>query len=275
MIKEITTGNEVKYFVEQSLFFNKPKTVCDMLLENDQNSINMINDRVRIIQYDNNHKLWIINGIYLAKNIILSTGNHLDLVTENYIHPFIKQLYGEVIEANIPNIHLKHSIHGDVFISPSFSPSNHIVIGSSNINDPSPNELILIRERENLLNKYMETMDSSIKPNIYSIKAGTRIYTHDSFPIVGKFVNSEISLKKDPLIIHGKVIDELEYISNKYIFTAFGGKGFLTAPYLSWLLVKSIFGEPLTNEEANYLNLSSPERLFYKWARKDSHLRVK
>nr|WP_281276881.1 FAD-dependent oxidoreductase [Sulfurimonas crateris] len=100
---------------------------------------------------------------------------------------------------------------------------------------------------------------------VVKIYKGARATIKSYFPLIGKVVNYESSLKKYPSIKNGTKIppEMLEYYPNMYVINALGSRGFVYGPYLAKILAQNIlYNEPIPKEV-------STEKLFYKAARKD------
>lgn len=94
---------------------------------------------------------------------------------------------------------------------------------------------------------------------------GARATIKSYFPVIGKVVDYERSLKKHPSIKNGTKIppEMLEYYPNMYLINALGSRGFVYGPYLAKILTKSILHNETMPKEV------STEKLFYKAARKN------
>ncbi|MDT8339106.1 MAG: FAD-dependent oxidoreductase, partial [Sulfurimonas sp.] len=99
---------------------------------------------------------------------------------------------------------------------------------------------------------------------VVKIYKGARATIKSYFPVIGKVVDYESSLKKHPSIKNGTKIppEKLEYYPNMYVINALGSRGFVYGPYLAKILTQNILhSEPIPKE-------ISTQKLFYKMARK-------
>ena len=117
---------------------------------------------------------------------------------------------------------------------------------------------------DSLLNKAKELIDLENLEVVKTYK-GARATIKSYFPVIGKIVDYESSLKKHPSIKNGTKISQemLEYYPNLYIINALGSRGFVFGPYLAKILSESIINETPIPKDI------STQKLFYKAARKD------
>ena len=98
---------------------------------------------------------------------------------------------------------------------------------------------------------------------VIKVSKGARATIKSYFPVLGKIIDYEKSLKKYPSIKKGTKIpsDLLEYYQNIYSINALGSRGFVFAPYLAKKLKENILEGIAIPKEI------SLEKLFYKYAR--------
>jgi glycine/D-amino acid oxidase-like deaminating enzyme len=217
------------------------------------------------------------DGYYLigdiqAKNIILAQGVSNSLIKHPYFD--ISPIFGLRIDVktttNIPfNIHKSISIStnkNDGIVAIGATHERH---DSSQLECTTTCDKCLFyvdKEKEQvdyLLEKAKELVDLKDLQVLKTYK-GARATIKSYFPVIGKVVDYEASLKKYPSIKNGTKIsqDLLEYYPNIYIINALGSRGFVFGPYLAKILSKHILNEiPIPKEV-------STQKLFYKTARK-------
>ncbi|MCW9068213.1 MAG: FAD-dependent oxidoreductase, partial [Sulfurimonas sp.] len=92
---------------------------------------------------------------------------------------------------------------------------------------------------------------------------GARATIKSYFPVIGKAIDYENSIKKHPSIKKGTKIpvQELEYYPNLHVINALGSRGFVLGPYLAKILGENILYDREISKEI------STQKLFYKMAR--------
>ena len=121
-------------------------------------------------------------------------------------------------------------------------------------------------EARELIEKAREIIDIQ-DFKISKIIGGFRAASVDYFPVVGKIIDVNKTLKFNPKIIKGEIPRELFYIEGLYIINGMGGRGFSNAYICSKLLKEHI----LDNKD---LKILDTKRLFIKWARREGEERI-
>jgi tRNA 5-methylaminomethyl-2-thiouridine biosynthesis bifunctional protein len=208
-----------------------------------------------------------------AKNIILAQGVSRSLVKHPYIQ--ISPIFGLRVDVKTTT-KVPFNIHKSISISTN-KDDNTVAIGATHErHDSSQLECTTTCDKcifyvdsekdqvDSLLNKAKELIDLENLEVVKTYK-GARATIKSYFPVVGKIVDYENSLKKYPSIKNGTKIsqDILEYYPNLYIINALGSRGFVFGPYLGKILSDSILNEiPIPKD-------ISTQKLFYKAARKE------
>jgi len=208
-----------------------------------------------------------------ARSIILAQGVSKSLVKYPYIE--ISPIFGLRIDVKT-STKIPFNIHKSISISTNKN-DNMVAIGATHErHDSSQLECTTTCDKcifyvdhekdqvDSLLNKAKELIDLEDLEVVKTYK-GARATIKSYFPIIGKIVDYESSLKKHPSIKNGTKIpeDKLEYYPNIYIINALGSRGFVFGPYLAKILSENILNEiPIPKD-------ISTQKLFYKAARKD------
>ncbi|MCF6366671.1 MAG: FAD-binding oxidoreductase [Bacteroidales bacterium] len=252
------------YFYENAAVL-EPKMICDKLLEGCDFFVEDIKG------------LTFKNGLYeagklKAKNIILAQGVSNSLVELPYMN--ISPIFGLRIDVktttNIPfNIHKSISVsankHNDT-VSIGATGQRHDTQDMTcettcdkcafYINTDGEQIKTLLKQADELIR--LEDVE------VVKIYKGARATSKSYFPVIGKIIDYENSIKKHPSIKNGTKIpeDSLEYYPNLYVVNALGSRGFVFGPYLA-----KILGENIINKTQIPKELST-QKLFYKMARK-------
>ena len=203
---------------------------------------------------------WVV-GEFKSKNVILATG-HKNLMDIPYIN--IRPIWGERIEG-IENGELR--IENKLFHK---NCSVGIIDGVIKIGATHKRNCLECRENEEeareLIEKAKEIIDIQ-DFKISKIIGGFRAASVDYFPVVGKIIDVEKTLKFNPKIVKGEIPRELFYIEGLYIINGMGARGFSNAYICSKLLKEHI----LDNKD---LKILDTKRLFIKWARREGEERI-
>ncbi len=227
--------------------------------------------------------IWIINNEIKSKNIILTTGANIKLIKEEYLN--IRPVWGQKINVSTStktnfNYHKECSIS----VSNKINDRYKLSIGAThnrfnedmsdtsyNIDLSDINELNHNTKTMNIINEDIKKLinlgNDIINLNdleVLDYKIGARASSYDYFPIVGKLVDSKVSIENNPHILNGSHIkdEKLSMIENIFIINGVGGRGYVLAPYLSKILVDSIF------ENKEVPKTISSHRLFKRWAKR-------
>lgn len=242
-----------------------PLEVCHKLIE----GCDFYKQDVKSLTFNDN--TYIINGLK-AKNIILTQGVNPPVV--NYPYISISPVFGAKIDirstTKIPfNIHKSISISAnkqDGTISIGATKKNHAIENVQCIstcdrcsfydNNDEEDVRLLLKQADELIDLH--------GPEVITIHKGARATTKSYFPVVGKIIDYEKTLKKHPSIKHGREVenDLLEYYPNIYTLNGLGSRGFVFGPYLANILKENILNGIAIPKEV------SLEKHFYKMARK-------
>ena len=217
-----------------------------------------LKEAVVSIKRENN--LWKVNDIY-TKNIIFASG-YENVLEIPYIN--IRGIWGERIE-----ISGEWEGNLDIFYHKNCSIAkinNKLRIGATHKRD-----CIECKENEQealeLIEKAKEIIDIK-RYQIENIKGGYRAGSIDYFPVVGKIIDVDATLKNQPKIVKGEMPKKVKYIDGLYIINGMGGRGFSNA---------ILCAKMLENHIKNNTNLGKIDtiRLFIKWARKEGEKYIK
>jgi len=208
-----------------------------------------------VVEIKKDGDYWKVNNL-LTKNIILATGS------ENFFNiPYIKirGIWGERIEISgkWENDKLNIYYHKNCSIA---KIGDRLRIGATHKRDC----LECVENEEEaleLVKKAREIIDIE-EYEIKDIKGGFRAGSVDYFPIVGKVIDVDKTLKIHPNIVKGEKPKKIEYINGLYIINGMGGRGFSNAVICGRLLKSHI-------ENESELGKVDTKRLFIKWARKE------
>lgn len=208
-----------------------------------------------------------------ANNIILAQGVSKSLVSHPYFD--ISPIFGLRIDVKT-STNIPFNIHKSISISTNKKDGMVAIGATHDRHDSSQLECITTCDKCNfyvdqekdqvnsLLSKAKELINLEDLEVVKTYK-GARATIKSYFPLIGKIVNYESSLKKHPSIKNGTKIsqDSLDYYPNTYIINALGSRGFVFAPYLAKILSEHILNESPIPKDI------STQKLFYKAARKD------
>ncbi|MCW8935011.1 MAG: FAD-binding oxidoreductase [Gammaproteobacteria bacterium] len=253
------------YFYKDAAVVN-PSEVCNKLIE----GCNFYTQDVEALIFKDG--LYNIGNLK-AKNIILTQGVNNSLLNIPYIN--ISPVFGLKIDVKsstkIPfNIHKSISISAnkqDGTISIGATRQNHFdeKLTCTTTCDKCQfhinNDEVDVKSLLNQANELIDLHDLEV----VEIKKGARATIKSYFPVVGKIIDYETSIKKYPSIKNGTKIaaDLLAYYPNLYTVNALGSRGFVFGPYLASILKEHILNEVAIPDDI------SLEKHFYKTARKN------
>ena len=208
-----------------------------------------------------------------AKNIILAQGVNTPLINYQYVK--INPIFGVKIDVKT-STKIPFNIHKSISISTN-KKDGTVAIGATQQNHSlTPTECTTTCDKcQFYVDKDKEDVESLLKQageliklddlELVKIYKGARATIKSYFPVVGKIIDYENSIKKHPSIKKGtKVPDKLlEYYPNIYTINALGSRGFVFGPYLANILKEYIL------DDINIPKEISLEKLFYKMARTD------
>jgi glycine/D-amino acid oxidase-like deaminating enzyme len=225
-----------------------------------QNVKKLFNYEVKKIEFKNN--LWIIDDKIKSKNLILTTGASVNLISQSYFN--IRPVWGQRIVIKTSTF-VPYNYHKECSISQSILQDDGTYITS-----------IGATHHKNILEKEISQIDTNelldkankIIPleNVKVLKevAGARSCSVDYLPIVGKLIDEEQTLKEFPHLKNGTYVQEERFnrYDNLFVLNGIGGRGFVLAPFLASKLVDFI-----VNKKDIDTNLKV-DRLFKRWVRK-------
>jgi len=209
-----------------------------------------------------------------AKNIILAQGVNTQLVNYHYVK--ISPIFGVKIDVKssteVPfNIHKSISVSTnkkDGTIAIGATQQNHSLLDAS-CNTTCDKCAFYIDTDKQDIDSLLKQAQELIKLEdleIVNVFKGARATIKSYFPVLGKVIDYESSLKKYPSIKKGTKIPSelLEYYPNIYTINALGSRGFVFGPYLAKILKEYLLDNKEIPKEV------SLEKLFYKMARRNS-----
>lgn len=232
------------------------KEMCDALSKD----VECKKLEVKHLVYDDG--VWVINGTYRAKKVVLATGAYKKLIEEPNIE--LRGIWGHRIDIKTSTQNL-HALHKFVSISPS--KDGVLSIGATHnvhYHPQTSTQAYNIKEgREELLHKAKASIDLE---DVEVIKdyTGLRSGSFDYIPLVGSLVDSKVTLNIKGLNFKVKKADysKYEYYPNLYMINGSGGYGFVLAPYLAKILTEHILTKKKISDRI------SPARFFHRWAKK-------
>lgn len=251
------------YFYSEAAIIN-PKEICLALTRD----CDFYKKDVKSLIYKD--ELYFLDEL-CAKNIILAQGINSPLVAYPYVD--ISPVFGLKIDVksstSVPfNLHKSISVSTnkkDSTIAIGATQKKHSLLDSSCDTTCDKCAFYVDTEKEDieyLLSKAKELvkLDDLEVVNVYK---GARATIKSYFPILGKVINYDASIKKYPSIKKGRKIanELLEYYPNLYTINALGSRGFVYGPYLAKILKEYLLEEEEIPKEV------SLEKLFYKMAR--------
>lgn len=232
------------------------KRMCEAMAK----SAEFIKEEVVSLVYDDG--VWLINGDYSAKEVVLATGAYAPLIKEPYIQ--LRGVWGHRVDVKTSTKN-PYSIHQFVSISPS--SDGVLAIGAThNVHyhpQTSQEPYDANAAREELLEKASRTMvleDAQVVKDYMGLRSGS----FDYLPMVGPLVLSSETLRNGSLRLKVKnaEYENFTYYPNLTMINGSGGYGFVLAPYLAQILKEHILSGKKINERLN------PARFFARWARR-------
>ncbi len=245
----------------------EPVSVCKKLLE----GCDYFTKEITEMTFDNG--LYSIDDIKAA-NIILAQGVNNPIVELPYMR--ISPIFGLRIDVKTTT-HIPFNIHKSISISTNKS-DGIVSIGATHERHDTENMICTTtcnkcifyvnREKEQI-ETLLRQADELIKlQDLEVIKTykGARATIKSYFPVIGKAIDYESSIKKHPSIKKGTKIppEMLKHHPNMYVLNALGSRGFVLGPYLAKILGENILFDKEIPKEV------SLEKLFYKMARNNA-----
>ncbi len=254
--------------------------ICKFL---SQNVEKLFNYEVESIKKDG--KKWIVNEQYITNNLILTTGADISLIGEKYFN--IRAVWGQKIDIYTTtcinkNYHKQCSLSFSKKVKESnknivsigathhrfncdLKVCNHCV-KTANINKIFSHSYSLdtVNSDTQKLLELANDIQKLKDVEVCDIKIGARASSVDYFPMVGKLIDSNLTIKKYPHLLNGSHIKDsmLFYHDNLFVLNGVGGRGFVLSPYLASILVDSIIKSNEINSEL------LTQRLFKRWVKK-------
>ncbi len=232
------------------------KPMCEALASGAE----FVKHKVEDISYEAG--VWVIDGIYKAKNVVLATGAYEHIVKEPYIK--LSGVWGHRIDIKTTTKN-SYSLHQFVSISPT--KDGVLAIGATHDVHYHPQTSKEPYDIESGRAELLEKASKTIKlDDVEVIKdyTGLRSGSYDYMPLVGELVISDDTLEIKGLRVQMKKQDYSKYIyyPNLYMINGNGGYGFVLAPYLAKILKdKILYGKKISDR-------ISPARFFARWARR-------
>ena len=251
------------YFYENAAILN-PYNVCKKLIE----KCDFYYYGVDELKYENGS--YIFDG-FMAKNVILAQGVIKPIVSTPYIK--IAPIFGVKIDVKTTT-KVPFNIHKSISVSTNKNDSTISIGATKERHDATEMECLTSCDKcafyvnseqgqvEELLREARELIELE-NIEVSKIYRGARATIKSYFPVIGKVIDYDESIKKYPSIKNGTKIppELLTYFPNLYIINALGSRGFVVAPLLAKLLCEEILDSKKIPQEL------SSEKLFYKMAR--------
>ena len=201
-------------------------------------------------------------GEYLSKNVILATG-YKSITDIPYIN--IRPVWGERIEGKgeLKNIQKNTLFHKNCSVG---IIDGIIKIGAThkrNCTECMENE----EEAYELIQKAREIIDIQ-NFKISKIIGGFRAASVDYFPVVGKIIDVDKTLKANPKTVKGEIPKFFSFLEGLYVINGMGGRGFSNAYVCARALKEHIIN-------GKDLGVMDTKRLFIKWARREGEKYLK
>lgn len=206
-----------------------------------------------------------------AKDIILAQGVSNSLVELPYMK--ISPIFGLRVDVKT-STNVPFNIHKAISISTNKSDETLSIGATHERHDTSQTECLTtcdkciyyVESEKAQINALLSQADELIELEdleVLKTYKGARATIKSYFPVIGKAIDYESSLKKYPSIKNGTKIppDSLIYHQNIHVINALGSRGFVFGPYLAKILSESIINRSEVPKEL------STQKLFYKMAR--------
>jgi len=196
----------------------------------------LFNKEIKTIEYKDN--IWILDNELKTKNLILATGIKTNLVDQFYIN--IRAVWGRRIDIKT-STKIQHNYHKACSLCKSFD--DIVSIGATHhrkkqdVEDMESNHQDLLKKANDI--KKLEDVQ------IIKDYVGARACSVDYFPMIGKIIDGDKTLKEFPYLKNGTNVKEDRFTryNNLYIINGVGGRGFVLAPYLAKVLVEHIIDD--------------------------------
>ncbi len=196
-------------------------------------------------------------GVLHTKAVVLATGYEQNLLALDYMG--IRGTWGSRGDY-YSQLSLDVSMHKKISVSANID--GVIKLGATHVKSPHPCRVCDGRPLVSLeaeAKTMVDTSDFRLKETFCGMRAGSRDY----FPLVGRVVDLPAMVTHHPTIFRGAK-PPLRHLEDLYILNGVGGRGFVFAPLMAaWLATLIVEGTPIDPRV-------NPDRLFLKWARKQS-----
>ena len=256
--------------------------ICDFLAKDVEKSFNYEVNYIR-----KKDDKWSVNSDYKARNLILATGADIELIEEDYFK--IRAVWGQKIEVYTSSI-IEKNYHKECSLSYSKfdkeKNKNRVAIGAThhrlnckvqmcnlciqgaNINKTSSHSYsidTLNSDTQKLL-KLANDIKELEDVEVCDVKVGARASSVDYFPMVGKLIDSQRTIKEYPHLKNGSFIKDemLLSVENLFVLNGVGGRGYVLSPYLANILVEHIIKNDSLSKDI------TTHRLYKRWVKKSN-----
>lgn len=226
-----------------------PKILCDALVQECGNKLNVIQSEVDNIQYVNDKWCCSSSNSLVSETDVLVVANGIDINDCGLDMDFpIESIRGQVavLSSNNESLNIKTAINSDVYITPSLQGKHYLGATYSRNNysfdiDPEDNKELLEsldRVRDGVFDK----------KSIHSTWVGFRAMSKDRVPVVGAVPNRQLYEDKYADVSHGrrnKEYSPADYLKGLYITAAHGSRGFTSSLLSGEVIAAQITGEPM------------------------------
>lgn len=211
--------------------------ICKEMVQNTQT---LFNTKIEKIEYQNS--AWLVNENIQAKNLILATGIHTNLLDEFYLN--IRAVWGRRIDVKTTT-KLEHNYHKECSLSKTFN--GQVSIGATHHRVQKDVEDIEANHK-NLLKKANE-IHKLEDVTIVKDHVGARACSVDYFPMLGEIIQSKETINEFPYLTNGTHVSPKRFkrYNKLYIINGVGGRGFVLSPYLAKTLVEYIMNSKEIN----------------------------
>ena len=217
----------------------------------------------RITTLDKQGDIWVLNGSFKAKNVVLAMGAYKEVMTHPY--EMVRGVWGHRITVKTTTRN-SDSIHQFVSISPS--KDGYLSIGATHNVHFHPQYTTTPYDyesgREELIAKALLTLplqDVEVVEDFVGLRSGSVDY----FPLLGEVLDHKASLSQ---MSHRQIytktpnFKDVKRHEGLYVINGSAGYGFVLAPMLSRLTADAIVHQATIPKELDNA------RFFFRWAKK-------
>jgi len=250
--------------------------ICSNLAKNVEKLFNYEVDSLK----QNSDSSWLINNGIKGNNLILTTGADISLIKEDYFN--IRAVWGQKIDiytstTTTKNYHKECSVSHCKYIKEknknlvSIGATHHRVEEDLHFSNSCLNlderKFFTKKQVEENTKKLLKLANDIVKLEdieLCDIKIGPRASSLDYFPMVGKIIDSKISIEHYPHLKNGSHVKDgmLSSYNNLYVLNGVGGRGFVLSPYLAHSLVENIINNTPLEETI------TTHRMFKRWVKR-------